>query len=70
MNTSFVSGLSLDFDIFAVTSVIEGELSDLMEELFLYERVPTMLKKLKNGGVASDQINDTDEALHYELTFK
>ena len=56
VNTSFVSGLSLDFNIFAVTSAIEGELSDITEELYLFERVPAMLKKLKSGDVASDQI--------------
>ena len=49
MTTSFVSGLRLDFDILDVTSVIGGELSDNMEELFLSEQVPVMLKKLKKN---------------------
>ena len=63
MNTSFVSGLSLELDIFSV-SAIKGEISDFMEELFLFERIPAKLKILKRGGVVADQINGTDEATH------
>ena len=64
MNTSFVSGLRLDFDIFDVTSVIGEELSDNMGELFLFEKVPAMLKKIKKNRQASDKVNGTDEASH------
>ena len=48
MHTSFVSGLSLDFDIFAVLSVFERELSgimDVFDMFFLFERVAAMLKR-------------------------
>ena len=65
--------MSLDFDIFAVISAIEGELSDIAEVfgiLFLLERVAAMLKRWRRGSVASDQINCTDEASHEHFTFK
>ena len=48
MNTSFVLRLILDFYIFAVISVIEGELSgimDVFDMVFLFERVAAMLKR-------------------------
>ena len=49
LNTSFVSGLSLDFDIFAVLYGIEGELSGIEEAFgrffFLFEQAAAMLKR-------------------------